>query len=314
MVNFHVIAGLHIAKFVFTASDKAATSLQNKDIIASEASAVSSSLHSHLERLRESFGYFWNDVNAFANENDVEVSMPRQRKKAAKLAGDTKTQHTFSLEGNCRQQYSAVIDSIISQLNERFQQSTLTKLAAIEKLLVNAAKGDYSTDSATQETFILYGGFLHLSRLHEQLPMLKNVIQTIRDVTNGPTAKYCQQNKITSVRGLADTSAQSQFGQTLFSEVFRLCVIYMTVPMTSATAERSFSTLRRIKTYLRQTMSQCNACMVLNIHKDRADVLAIKDIAKSFVNTCPNACYTLVAVTRLHRASSMDVAPMHGHS
>ena len=59
--------------------------------------------------------------------------------------------------------------------------------------------------------------------------------------------------------------------------------------MTSATAERSFSTLRSIKTSLRQTMPQkrLNACMVLNIHKDMAEALAIKDIAKSFVNDFP---------------------------
>ena len=57
--------------------------------------------------------------------------------------------------------------------------------------------------------------------------------------------------------------------------------------MTFATAERSFSI--RCKTYLRQMMSQkrLNVCMVLDIHKDRADAPAIIDIAKSLVNDLP---------------------------
>ena len=113
-------------------------------------------------------------MTAFANENEVEISMPRQCKMTAKLAGNTKTQLTFSLEEYYRQQYCAFIYSISSQLNKRFQQSTLTiKLAAIEKLLLNAAKGDYSTDSDTREMFKLYGSLLDLSRLRKQLPMLK---------------------------------------------------------------------------------------------------------------------------------------------
>jgi hypothetical protein len=60
----------------------------------------------------------------------------------------------------------------------------------------------------------------------------------------------------------------------------------MTVPMTSATAERSFSTLRRIKTYLRQTMGQqrLNDVMLLHIHKERTDRIDIKSVARAFVS------------------------------
>ncbi|XP_077283750.1 zinc finger MYM-type protein 1-like [Arctopsyche grandis] len=41
-------------------------------------------------------------------------------------------------------------------------------------------------------------------------------------------------------------------------------------PVTTATSERSFSTLRRLKTYLRNTMSenQLNGLALLNIHRD----------------------------------------------
>lgn len=39
----------------------------------------------------------------------------------------------------------------------------------------------------------------------------------------------------------------------MLSEVDKLLNIYFTFPVTSATAERSFSSLRRIKTYLRST-------------------------------------------------------------
>ena len=41
----------------------------------------------------------------------------------------------------------------------------------------------------------------------------------------------------------------------VLSELFKLLLLYFTIPLTTSTAERSFSTLKRVKTYLRSTMS-----------------------------------------------------------
>ena len=57
--------------------------------------------------------------------------------------------------------------------------------------------------------------------------------------------------------------------------------------MTSVTAERSFSTLRRIKTYLGQTMGQqrLNDLMLLHIHKQRTDEINIAAVMRLFVDS-----------------------------
>jgi hypothetical protein len=44
--------------------------------------------------------------------------------------------------------------------------------------------------------------------------------------------------------------------EEIFSETFKLIRIIATIPMTSAEAERSFSTLKRIKTFLRNSMAE----------------------------------------------------------
>ena len=48
---------------------------------------------------------------------------------------------------------------------------------------------------------------------------------------------------------------------------------------------RSFSTLHRIKTYLRSTMSQSrlNHLMILNIHQELTDRLNLIEVANDFV-------------------------------
>ena len=70
------------------------------------------------------------------------------------------------------------------------------------------------------------------------------------------------------------------------SEVDELLRLYFTIPITTATAERSFSALRRIKTYLRSTMSECrlNNVLLLHCHKDITDSVNVTDIAKTFVS------------------------------
>ena len=48
-------------------------------------------------------------------------------------------------------------------------------------------------------------------------------------------------------------------------------MLYLTFPVTTATVERSFSSLRCVKTYLRSTMTSCrlNILFLLYIHQDR---------------------------------------------
>ena len=60
----------------------------------------------------------------------------------------------------------------------------------------------------------------------------------------------------------------------------------MVLPSTNAVSERSTSALRRVKTYLRTTMSQLrlNNLMMLSIHKDRTDQINLETIINEFVS------------------------------
>ena len=71
-----------------------------------------------------------------------------------------------------------------------------------------------------------------------------------------------------------------------YDMVMKLTKIILTMPATNAISERSFSALRRMKTWLRSTMNQTrlNWCMVLHIHNDDTDKLNIVDVANEFVS------------------------------
>ena len=68
----------------------------------------------------------------------------------------------------------------------------------------------------------------------------------------------------------------------LCSEVIKLVKLYLTVPLSNAMAERSLSTLRRVKTYLRRCMIQ-EQFVMLHGHKVFTDKLSLIEIVRSFV-------------------------------
>ena len=74
------------------------------------------------------------------------------------------------------------------------------------------------------------------------------------------------------------------------------------MPATNATSERFFSAFRRVKNYLRGTMTQqrLNNLMVLHVHKDITDSLKLQDIANEFVG---NSKHRLKLSSRLYRTS-----------
>ena len=64
--------------------------------------------------------------------------------------------------------------------------------------------------------------------------------------------------------------AEDKVVQTVLPELCKLMKIFWTTPITSCSAERSFSCLRRLKSYLRSTMGQerLTALALLNIERD----------------------------------------------
>ena len=81
------------------------------------------------------------------------------------------------------------------------------------------------------------------------------------------------------------------------SEVCSLVSHISVMPATNAVSERSFSSLRRVKNYLRSTITEnhLNSVMLLHIHKEKTDSLSLIDVANDFsiVANCPRSSGTV---------------------
>jgi hypothetical protein len=71
-----------------------------------------------------------------------------------------------------------------------------------------------------------------------------------------------------------------------FSEVITACLLYLTLPVTVASAERSFSKLKLIKTHLRSTLCQVrlSSLGMLSIESQRLNDLNIDQLTDKFAD------------------------------
>lgn len=121
----------------------------------------------------------------------------------------------------------------------------------------------------------VYQADFDFAKLKSQLGVLVDVIREAL-----PEVK-----KVTSIRTICKAMTRHAY-QTMLSEVHKLLQLYLTVPITTAKSERAFSTLRRLLTYLRSTMTEqrLNNCMLLHVHKSLTYDLNLTEIAKELIS------------------------------
>ena len=74
--------------------------------------------------------------------------------------------------------------------------------------------------------------------------------------------------------------------KSLLSQVMRLTKLVLVATATNVTSERTFSAMRRAKSYLQSTIGQqrLNNIIVLRVHKKRTNKLDLITVANRFVD------------------------------
>ena len=92
-----------------------------------------------------------------------------------------------------------------------------------------------------------------------------------------------------SVLDFLKTDVEAKRLVPLVPEIVKLIRIVLCMLVSTCTAERSFSCLRRLKTYLRSTMSQerLNHAAILCCHKDVVETLYFPSMINEFIKKNP---------------------------
>ena len=167
------------------------------------------------------------------------------------------------------QQYYEAVDLISAELENRFQQNRgMPTAATMEKLFLKAIDPEDASDSEDYSKipeFEVYRKDINFVNLKAQLQMLPNLLKTYSENTDQNIVQ------VTTLRTIYDIFNAVPSSKSLFEDIFRLLRILLTMSATTATAEQTFSTLWRLKTYLRSSMTQTrlNHIMLLHTHKNK---------------------------------------------
>lgn len=257
-----VVLGLLLALDVISELEVLNASLQKNtqtmEGMLSAVSLVQDSLKS--KRNTEHFEAIFKEAEDKCDSLSLEpIVLPRTHRPPKRLSGEAPAYTPGSAVDFYRPEFYRVLDTVDSQITERFMQPGIQKLKELENSLLTPM----TNDAAVRKYPELNGDDLRV-----QLTLFKNKYK----VNTTADAVHALKEMPPEVRGL-------------FDQVERLVRLLMVVPISSAEAERSFSALRRLKTWLRSTMTQkrLNGVAVCHIHQDMLDKLDRRDIAQQYL-------------------------------
>lgn len=170
-----------------------------------------------------------------------------------------------------RKEVFAAVDTITGEMNRRFQQPGMEKLAQLELTLKDAARRKLFTADDLREALGDHAADFQLCRLSAQFVLLAPLLSHLDTITVQSIVQVLQE-KAESVCELLD-------------QVVKYLYLLLPVPASAASGERSFSALRHIKTYLRSRMTQgrLTHLLLLHVHKERAAAPGLDDIIREFL-------------------------------
>lgn len=276
MHSFDFLFGVVLGERVLRHTDNLSKTLQNPSLSATDARACAKLTVSTLRGLRtnNSFKLFW--ANVLDHQTWLEVSepkLPRKRKAPARIAEGSEPHHHTTPESKYWQEFFAVIDLVTNCIEQRFNQPGYRSISMLENLLIWAAGGTLPKDDEVADVVAHCGSDATKSSLVTQLEILASALHG--------TESQASQKSRTTFCSLSDPQ------RTNLSEVCTLLKIIMVSPATNAVSEQSASALRRVKAYLRSTMSQdrLNHLQLLHTHKTRMDALVLEACLQDFVDT-----------------------------
>ncbi len=274
MTKFSYLFGVVLGECILTHTDNLSKTLQNPCLTASEGYSIAELTCQTLERIRndEAYDLFWEKVLILKAKFDVsDPILPRKRRAPTRYeVGSSDGSYPATPKALYRCHYFECLDLITTFIRDRFNQPGYKTLKNLENLLLKSARNQ---NYQNELDFVLkfYANDLASSPLKTQLQLFTTSMSAYEQPT------------LFDIVDLFKSMSPAQ--RNSMSEICTLLRLIQVVPATNAVSERSASALRRVKSYLRSTMSQSrlNNLMLLHVHKHRTDNLDLKICSNEFI-------------------------------
>lgn len=283
MKKFSIHFGLHLGKLILGHTDNLSSSLQSPTVSAADGQDLMQKTVSTLKSIRNDsdFEAFYGKVCRSAADLDIEEpAMARKRKRNKRYEAGTGPEFFHETpEQKYKADYFQALDFVAGNIEDRFQQEGYKMYLHLQQFLLKAAQGDHEAYSSHAEAIVsFYGdselskcGDIHRDKLFIQARGFHNEFKGAGGVAMGD---------VHSVFASLSDAERQYYSQLLI--VYQLLLV---MPASNAVSERSFSSLKLVKTYLRNSMGQerLNHLLILHIHSEETDRIDVDAVIKDFI-------------------------------
>lgn len=245
--------------------DKTSKLLQDPTLQFGVAVQMLKSLKDFLQLQRDKFEEFLEAAKSMCGHSDWKEKRPHKRKRMADESSEPELTQTCKAKFKTTVFY-VIVDTIVSDLQRR-----INAYAVIEKrfAFLSIDQANDSVRTSLMEVVGFYEGDIDIGIIDEWTQWSAFV-------------KGLEQQWPTPAEMLS-VMVQSKI-QSAFPNVFILLRIYLTLPVSNCTGERSFSHLKRIKNYLRSMTGQnrLSDLAILNIESDDLATMDFTELINVF--------------------------------
>ena len=279
LTSFETIATFVITKTVLDEVKSLSVKLQKRDQDIYEALSMVSSITTRIHTIRQAidttFPSWYSEIMKLANDVGAAETVPR---KTRIQQHRNNTPSTSPEEHYKRTIAIPLLDTLILQLNDRFTTENNKHLRSLLSLIpsVFLANNDQELKSKDFDYWINDLPFPH--SLSGELARWK--LMWVKHTVTGDN--ILPSNFLQSL-GACDSQS--------LPNVHYLLVIGCTLPITSSEAERTFSLLRRLKTYTRSRLNEEHFSDLAVIAMHYAQRIPESDIIQAFIQQQPRRIY-----------------------
>ena len=322
LLSFQFYFTLLVIIMVFEQIEILNTQLQKTELCVNDSHSIVKAVMENIQHMRkeEVFSNIWSDIIETANRVGVDKPVLNRQRNPPKWREYTSNNATHiysSPEELYRKLYFEIVDTTVTSLQTRFDSETMNLLNKFEKFITgkedvevsditdfyNCSKKQSSNDNRQNELDGKNEKMLLLNAINadenfktefEELkeyqvsknasksrskPKAASADRRYINVTNNSNNRLNLKHIVLYLKSKPEI-------QPIFNEVMKFVKLLMTVPGSSCTNERSFSVLRRLKSYLRSTMAQSrlNNVTVLNIYNEELNDEDIEELLNIFID------------------------------
>ncbi|CAH1101609.1 unnamed protein product [Psylliodes chrysocephalus] len=194
--------------------------------------------------------------------------------KCANTYGEPKRKRNMSdVKTHYRRIFREIVDNIKSEIDDRYREIRLLQFFhLLDPDCFESFKNKFP-EEVFKELKIKYGLKFDFERLKNELNCLYSSLE-FKGMNVYEVIRFCHEKKMCEV----------------FPQIIKLAKLIVTIPASSASAERSFSGLKRIHTYLRNTQGQdrLSSLSIISLEKEllldlKRNLTFYDDVIKAFL-------------------------------